>query len=427
MDTAAAPDTRTFGLLGRKLGHSWSPRIHAHFSEVPYVLRELEPEELAGFVREDQSWRGLNVTIPYKRDVMELADELSSAARRLGAANTLVRRPDGSVLADNTDLFGFSWMLARFCERELGSRDALSGAKALVLGSGGASRAVVAALEDAGMHPVVISRSGSETYATLVERHADAQLAVNTTPVGMYPAAPASPLADDVLAALPQLKGALDVVYNPQRTGLCLAAERLGIPSESGLAMLVAQALRSSELFQGTKLDESLVSQIEQELRAQFTNICFIGMPGVGKTSAGKRLARLARRPFVDMDDAFCIHTGMPASEYIPLHGEAAFRAVETELLADYGKQSGLVIACGGGVVTRPENYDLLHQNGTIVMLNRPLELLSTRNRPMSQQKGLERLAQERMPIYEAWADLRIDCSGSADADAVRVRELLGL
>lgn len=286
MGESAAHSPVTYGLLGRTLKHSWSPQIHERLGTVPYELVELEPSELAAFVREG-SWQGLNCTIPYKRDLVGLVDELRPNAKRIGAVNTLLHGPDGRVIGDNTDLFGFAWMLGRFCERHLGTRDALRGSKALVLGSGGASKAVVAALEDAGAVPVVISRHGTNTYETIRERHADAALIVNTTPVGMYPNCPASPLPDKTLEALPGMQGVVDVVYNPERTGIMLDADRLQIPAESGLAMLVGQAWLSSCMWQGVELDEALIGSIERQITLQCRNIALIGMPGSGKTSAG--------------------------------------------------------------------------------------------------------------------------------------------
>lgn len=427
---AALPE-RYFGLVGRKLGHSYSPRIHARFSEVPYRLIELEPEQLGDFIRNERSWAGLNVTIPYKEDVLALADELSPAVQRIGAANTLVRRPDGSIFADNTDLFGIAWMIRDFCRSAYGAESAPAGAgapKALVLGSGGASHAVVAALEDAGFSPVVISRSGEETYRTLAERHADAHLLINTTPVGMYPHCPTSVLSPELLGSLTGLTGLIDIVYNPQNTALTELARAQGIAHvASGLPMLVAQAHRASCLFQGMELDESLITETLERISREMRNIVLIGMPGVGKTSAGKRLARLAGRPFIDLDAAVEITCGVSPSEFITENGEEAFRIIETEEVARYGKESGLIIACGGGVVTRPENYAHLHQNGIIVMIDRPIESLSTRNRPITTAKGLEQLAAERMPIYREWADLVYTCSGSADEDAARLKEHFGL
>ncbi len=422
-------DAAPFGLVGRALGHSWSRQIHERLGSAPYALHELEPDEVATFVR-DGAWRGLNVTIPYKRRAAELADERSPRVERLGAANTLVRRGDGSILAENTDVLGFFWMLARFCRRELGSSvsEALGSRKALVLGSGGASQAVRLALEEyAGMDVVTVSRSGKETYEGLARRHADAALVVNTTPVGMFPNCPASPLDEETLSALTGLVAVLDVVYNPRRTGLLLAAERLGLPAESGLAMLVAQALYASELFQGRDLDDSLVAEVEGQIRAQTENVVLIGMPGAGKSSCGRALARLLGRPFVDVDEAIALECGRSAAQIIREDGEEAFRAVETEVTGRYAARSGLVLACGGGVVTREENRDLIRQNARVVFLDRPIAELSDDGRPMSQTKGVERLAAERMDAYRSWADVTLPCTGSPAGDAELARRLLVL
>ena len=422
-------DAAPFGLVGRTLGHSWSRQIHERLGSAPYALYELEPDEVAPFVR-GGAWRGLNVTIPYKRRAAELADERSPRVERLGAANTLVRREDGSILAENTDVLGFFWMLARFCRRELGSsvNEALGSRKALVLGSGGASQAVRLALEEyAGMDVVTVSRSGKETYEGLARRHADAALVVNTTPVGMFPNCPASPLDEETLSALTGLVAVLDVVYNPRRTGLLLAAERLGLPAESGLAMLVAQALYASELFQGHDLDDSLVAEVEGQIRAQTENVVLIGMPGAGKSSCGRALARLLGRPFVDVDEAIALECGRTAAQIIREDGEEAFRAVETEVTGRYAARSGLVLACGGGVVTRAENRDLIRQNARVVFLDRPIAELSDDGRPMSQAKGVERLAAERMDAYRSWADVTLPCTGSPAGDAELARRLLVL
>ena len=422
-------DAAPFGLVGRTLGHSWSRQIHERLGSAPYALHELEPDEVAPFVR-GGAWRGLNVTIPYKRRAAELADERSPRVERLGAANTLVRREDGSILAENTDVLGFFWMLARFCRRELGSsvNEALGSRKALVLGSGGASQAVRLALEEyAGMDVVTVSRSGTETYEGLARRHADAALVVNTTPVGMFPNCPASPLDEETLSALTGLVAVLDVVYNPRRTGLLLSAERLGLPAESGLAMLVAQALYASELFQGRDLDDSLVAEVEGQIRAQTENVVLIGMPGAGKSSCGRALARLLGRPFVDVDEAIALECGRTAAQIIREDGEEAFRAVETEVTGRYAARSGLVLACGGGVVTRAENRDLIRQNARVVFLDRPIAELSDDGRPMSQAKGVERLAAERMDAYRSWADVTLPCTGSPAGDAELARRLLVL
>ena len=421
-------DGAPFGLLGRRLSHSFSPKIHRTLGSSPYVLFEREPDEVTSFIREG-SWRGINVTIPYKMDAAKLADEVSSRVEVLGAANTLVRRADGTIFADNTDILGFSWMLERFCRRilDMDAADALAGKKALVLGSGGASQAVQASLRQVGAHVVVISRSGEDNYENLTAKHADAFLLVNTTPVGMYPKCPATPVSEEDLKKLKGLAGILDVVYNPERTGIVLAAERLGIPAESGLAMLVAQALFSSELFQDKELDRELIVDVEDIILRSTRNIVFIGMPACGKTGAGRRLARMCGRPFVDLDDCFVVDHGMTPSECITSQGEAAFRALETKTAASHCARTGLVVACGGGIVTQPQNYDLLHQNGTIIMLDRPLDELVTDDRPLSASKGVERLAKERMSLYRSWADIVLPCTGSAAGDALAIKNLLRL
>ena len=416
-----------FGLIGRKLGHSWSRQIHEELGSAPYSYLELEPEDVAGFIREG-AWRGINVTIPYKADAAQAADEQSPRVERLGVANTLVRRPDGTIYAENTDVLGFAWMLDRFCRRDLGgsANEVLLGKKCLVLGSGGASQAVQAALEDACAGAVVVSRAGEDNYENLLERHTDASLIVNTTPVGMFPSCPATPVPTEDLARMRGLLGVLDVVYNPNRTGICLAAESLGLPSESGLAMLVAQAFFASELFQGKRLDEASIEPIERDIERQTRNIVLIGMPGAGKTTTGKRLARLLGRPFVDIDDEIALRCGKTAAQIIEQQGEDAFRQIESEVTGDICSRSGLVVACGGGVVTRPENRDLLRQNGIVVMVNRPLAELSSKGRPMSMAKGVEQLAAERMDAYRSWSDVRIECTGAAEGDAELILSKVG-
>ena len=419
-----------YGLLGGTLAHSWSPRIHRVLGSVPYALHGIaDPEEAADFIR-NGSWQGLNVTIPYKRLAAETADVRSPFVEAHGAANTLVRLDDGRILAENTDLWGFDFLLNGFLRRSVGEGAPwLKGKKAVVLGSGGASEAVRFVLAEAGATVVPVSRSGGpgRRYETLAHDHADAALLVNTTPVGMYPACPASPVAPEVLEAMEGLAGVIDIVYNPLRTGLVLDARDAGVPAEGGLVVLVAQALRASELWQGTRLDCDLVGRIAGEIEREATNVFFIGMPGCGKTGAARRLARMAQRPFVDLDDAFEVEFGMTPAACIDTQGEQAFRDKETSVLASFGAKTGLVVACGGGVVTRPENRRLMEQNGIVVMLDRPLDQLSRNDRPLTAAKGVEALAAERLPLYRAWADIEIACTGSAEGDAALLKSMLGL
>lgn len=390
------------GLLGRKLGHSYSPQIHALLGDYSYALFEKEPEEIEDFLK-NGDFTGLNVTIPYKKDVIPFLDELSSAAARLGAVNTIVRRA-GKCIGHNTDYFGFRWLV-----KESGLQ--VAGKKVLVLGSGGASNTAVAVLTELGANVVVISRSGENNYTNL-QRHADAAVIVNTTPVGMYPNAGKSPLCLD---GFPRLEGVLDAVYNPARTQILLDAEQRGLVAVNGLWMLVAQAKESAEWFTGEKIPDSRIGEIHHALQLQMKNIILVGMPGCGKTTIGKLLAQKLGKKFVDADDALEASAGRKIAEIIPTDGEDRFREMETETLAALGMQSGLVIATGGGCVTREKNHPLLHQNGTIFWLTREISKLPTDGRPLSQSGKLADMYEKRMPLYRRFADAVISNDGPAE------------
>ena len=397
------------GLLGRKLGHSYSPQIHSHLASYEYTLFEKEPEELEAFLK-NGGFTGLNVTIPYKKDVIPYLDELSPTAKRLGAVNTIVRREDGSLIGHNTDYFGFCSMVGR-------SGLAVAGKKVLVLGSGGASNTAVAALEEMGAQVVVISRSGENNYDNL-HRHADAAVIVNTTPVGMYPKTGVSPIS---LERFQKLEGVLDVVYNPARTQLLLDAESRGLIAMNGLWMLVAQAKESAEWFAGVQIPDGKIAKIHGLLRAQMENIILIGMPGCGKTTVGQALATMQGKRFVDADAVLEERVGRKITDIIPTDGEEAFRQMETDTLAELGKQSGLVIATGGGCVTREWNYPLLHQNGTILWLTRELDKLPTHGRPLSQTGKLQQMYAVREPMYRRFADAVISNDAAVEQTIAQI------
>ena len=391
------------GLLGRKLGHSYSPQIHAMLGSYGYRLFEVEPEELEAFLR-NGSFHGLNVTIPYKKAVIPYLAELSDTARKLGAVNTIVRRPDGSLIGHNTDYTGFRSMARR-------SGLAFPGKKVLVLGSGGASNTVMAVLEELGANPVCISRSGENHYGNL-DRHADASVIVNATPVGMYPSVEDSPLSLD---SFPKLEGVLDVIYNPARTRLLLEAEERGLITGNGLWMLVAQAKESAEWFTGSPIPEETIGKIYTALRGRMENLILIGMPGSGKTTVGQALAKRLGKEFRDADAVLEETTGRRIEDIIRTDGEAVFRDMETKTLADLGKESGLVIATGGGCVTREENYPLLHRNGVIIRLIRDTDKLPTHGRPLSQAGPLSEMRKRREPMYCRFADDTVDNNGSLE------------
>ena len=400
------------GLLGRKLGHSYSPQVHARLADYSYELFEKEPEELEAFLK-NGDFTGLNVTVPYKKDVIPYLDELSPRAKRLGAVNTIVRR-DGKLIGHNTDYFGFLTMVKT-------SGLDVAGKKALVLGSGGASNTAVAVLEELGAKVVVVSRKGVNHYENL-HMHRDAAILVNTTPVGMFPHTGSCAVH---LEMLPNLEGVLDVIYNPARTKLLLDAERRGLVTMNGLLMLVAQAKESAEWFSGTAIDDGRIAAIHHELRMQMENIILIGMPGCGKTTIGKELASRLGKEFVDADDLTAEIAGMPIPEIFSRFGEDAFRRHESTALYSLGMQSGKVIATGGGCVTRDRNYPLLHQNGTIFWLKRDLQKLPTDGRPLSQANKLEDMYRVRKPLYEAFADYTINNDGDADSTISQILEVL--
>ena len=391
------------GLLGRKLGHSYSPQIHALMGEYPYDLFEKEPEDVADFVR-NGDFTGINVTIPYKKDVIPCMDELSPMAKRMGAVNTIVRRSDGTLFGHNTDYFGFSSMVRR-------SGISVEGKKVLVLGSGGASNTAVKVLEDMGAQVIIISRCGENNYDNLY-LHADAAVIVNTTPVGMYPNTGVSAVD---LKTFPKLEGVLDMIYNPARTQFLLDAEELGLPRENGLWMLVAQAKEAAEYFGGKALPDTIIESVYNTLSDQMQNIVLIGMPGCGKSTVGKALAEKLGRTFVDADAEIVKLAGKSIPEIFAQDGEEVFRRFETQALSELGKKSCLVIATGGGCVTRERNYPLLHQNSRIFWLRRELDKLPTDGRPLSQANKLTDMYAVRKPMYERFADHVIDNNGTLE------------
>ena len=401
------------GLLGRTLSYSFSPKIHGLLGDYPYRLFEKQPEELVDFLQNEE-FTGLNVTIPYKKAVIPYLQELSPVAKRLGAVNTIVRRADGALVGHNTDYFGFCTMVSK-------SGVQVAGKKALVLGSGGASNTAVAALEELGARVVVISRSGENNYNNL-DLHSDAALIVNATPVGMYPNVDDTPVSLD---RFPQLEAVLDLNYNPSHTRILLDAEERGLIAENGRWMLVAQAKESSEWFTGNSIPDSKIEEIHKILSSQMENIILIGMPGCGKSTVAKLLSQELQRPMIDADEEICRVAGCSIPEIFANDGEEAFRKLETQVLRDLGKQSGLIIATGGGCVTRWENYPLLHRNGKIFWLTRELSKLPAEGRPLSQITKMETMFEIRKPLYQRFADHTVSNDGSAEETVAAIRRLL--
>ncbi len=433
--TAAPVPGRPYGVLGEKLGHSYTPVIYRELAGLDYRRFERAPESVEAFITGDE-WEGFNATIPYKRTVMPYLDELSPAAERLGNVNTVTRLANGRLRGDNTDYFGFKTLVTS-------AGVDLSQRRVLVLGGdGGAGTTCMTVLADLGAEPVSVSRdpdaARAQQHATGTTPHpvigydeVASQIGVaaivNCTPVGMYPACPASPLSDDVFDALAAkgLESVVDIVYNPARTGFMLQAQSRGIAAEGGLLMLVAQAAQAVERYLGSAIGADQIARLTEHLSFSVQNIALIGMPGCGKTRVGEQLSLITGRTHVDIDHVLEKKLGTTCQEFIQTHGEAAFRAQESRALAEVASKSGQVISCGGGVVTVPGNHDLLKQNSLVVMLNRNLDELPVHGRPISARDGIALLAQRRMPLYRSWADIVVDSRENPRATAEALNKAL--
>ncbi|MBQ3537673.1 MAG: shikimate kinase [Clostridia bacterium] len=397
------------GLIGRKLSHSFSPEIHSYLADYEYKLYEMEEEDVGRFLK-NCPLDALNVTIPYKKTVMPFLSHISETALKIGSVNTIVKKPDG-LYGYNTDYYGFSYMVNV-------SGIEIKGKKVLVLGSGGASLTVIAVLSDMGAGEIVnISRSGENNYGNIY-LHKDADVIVNTTPVGMYPDNGVSPVD---LRIFTRLSGVLDLIYNPSVTKLIYDAEKLGIPAINGLSMLSAQAKRACELFLGQDIEKDPTPDIVKSIEQRLKNIVLVGMPGCGKSTAGRLLSEKLQRKFIDTDEMIVRSSEMPIPEIFSSFGEDEFRRRETEAAKEAGKASGAVISTGGGIITREENYYPLHQNSYIIWLKRDTSLLPVDGRPISQTNDINELYRKRAPLYESFCDGIIEVSENAEETVQRI------
>lgn len=401
-----------YGLIGEHLKHSYSCEIHAQIADYEYELHEIPPSGLGGFLKK-RDFNAINVTIPYKQDVIPYLDEISDTAKRIGAVNTIVNR-NGRLYGDNTD---FAGMLA--LAKHIGVD--MKGKKVLILGTGGASKTGHALAEYMGAQSVFyVSRSGKDgsiSYEQAVTEHSDAQIIINATPVGMFPKQDGRPID---ISAFPKLDGVIDAIYNPLRTNLILDAQERGIPAEGGLYMLSAQAVHASAVFRDIPLDESLVDKAFKSVKNDKQSIVLIGMPSSGKTTVGRILAEKCGKQLADTDEYIVRKIGMPISDFFAKHGEAEFRKIEKETVAELSATGGRIIATGGGAVLDAENVRALKQNGVLVFLDRrPENLIATDDRPLaSRRSALEKLYAERYDIYCAAAELHIDANTTPEAEA---------
>ena len=402
-----------FGLLGRTLGHSFSPRIHSALGNTNYELFEREPSQLQEFFA-DPELQGINITIPYKVNALEACDVVDPRAERIGCVNTMVRK-DGKWHGYNTDYDGFVFTLQH-------AGIDVADKECIILGDGASSATVHVALEDLGAKNIVhLSRKTAPFYGDAPNYYETAQIIINCTPIGMYPHNPAN-LID--ITQFSKLEGVVDLIYNPRRTILLLQAEMMEIPHCDGLPFLVAQGVEAANHFQGESFGTKEIEQILRDMRREKENIILIGMPGVGKTTVGKALGEEMRRTCIDVDHELEKEIG-DISTYITEQGEPAFREKEAEMIAKFGTQTGLIISTGGGCVTVPKNFAHLRQNGRIYQLTQPVENLSTSGRVLS-SGGIERLREleaTRTPMYESFAQCIVEHNRNAPETVAAILE----
>lgn len=411
-----------YGLIGEHLSHSYSCEIHGMLYKDAYELKELPPEGLADFMTK-KPFRGINVTIPYKKDVIPFLQHISPTARAIGAVNTVVNR-DGALWGYNTDLAGILGLV-----KHLGL--SIKEKKVLIAGTGGTSLTALYAMQTLEAREIYrISRTPGEgviTYQEAKEKHRDAQIIMNTTPLGMFPRYTGQKPLD--VADFPALEGVLDAVYHPISTPLVQDARALGIPAEGGLYMLVTQAIHAAALFRDKEPEEEVAEEVYRALSNQKQNIVLIGMPSSGKSTVGQALAAGLGRPFVDTDALVTTELGMPIADFFAQQGEAAFRRVESKVIAKVACYDGYVIATGGGAVLDPDNIRALKQNGQTIFLDRPLSLLcATKDRPLSSDiQALKNLYDTRYPLYKAAADHTVDGGMTVEQVVSAIRKELEL
>ena len=396
-----------YGLIGEKLGHSYSCQVHRALGNPDYVLKEIAPDALGDFLRA-RDFAGLNVTIPYKQAVIPYVDALTDTAREVGAVNTLYFDASGALWGDNTDVYGFCAMLEGIDVR---------GKKALVLGSGGTSHTACYALRALGAGDcIVVSRRGAVNYENVYSLHVDAEVIVNATPVGMFPNNGARPID---IRRFPRLCAVADVIYNPARTALLQDADALGIPRAGGLSMLVAQAARSVERFSGRALGEEAWRGALRQVAASLRGVALVGMPGCGKSTIAQAVAQELGRACVDLDAEIEREAGKSIPEIFAQEGEEAFRAAETRAARQFSRENA-VLATGGGCVLRAENAQALRANSLVVWLKRAIDQLPREGRPLS-VGNLYEMEQKRAPYYRAASDVQIENQGSVEEVAAAV------
>lgn len=406
-----------YGLIGERLGHSFSKEVHSLLADYEYEIHEIPRDELDAFMRL-ADFEAINVTIPYKESVLPYLSYISDEAKLIGSVNTILKR-DGKLFGYNTDFLGMTALINKI---ELDLR----GKKAVILGTGGTSKTAKAVAKSLGADPVItVSRtkkSDSVDYEELYLLHTDADVIINTTPVGMYPDNLSVPID---LSLFSKVEGVIDAIYNPLRTRLILDAKARGIKAEGGLYMLVAQAVYASEIFLGTKYEQKKLDEVYAKILKEKENIVLIGMPSSGKTTVAQIIAKELSREADDTDRMIVKSRNKSIPEIFASEGEDAFRRYESDEIVNVSLQNGRIIATGGGSILKESNVNMLKQNGILFFIDRPCEkLLSTKDRPLSKDKdAIEKLYKERYQKYVSAADCIIDAD---DTPANIAKKIIG-
>ena len=403
-----------YGLIGEKLGHSFSKEIHEKIENYTYTICEIKKEDIGAFMLK-KDFKAINVTIPYKQTVMPYLDYISESAKSIGAVNTVVNK-DGKLYGYNTDCLGLKAMIKN-------AQISLSGKKVLILGSGGTSKTALCVAREEGADAVCVSRTKKDGYITYEEAytlHMDTDIIINTTPCGMYPDVDSVPIDID---KFPLLCGVVDVIYNPLRTKLVSQALKKGIRASGGLYMLVAQAVFAAEKFTGKSYDNSVIENIFTNINSSKENIVLVGMPSSGKSTVGKEICDITGREFIDVDEMIEKTGNMKISDIFSKYGESAFRDMESKCVFEVSRKSGCIIATGGGAILRSENVSLLKQNGRLYFLDRNLaDLKPTDDRPLALDKeAIKKRFEERYPIYKSVSDKTVIVDADAKEIAKRI------